>query len=376
MRSFACVAVGLASVCAFSQGGLSVNGKQVEVGPPTAVAVGVNEVFWKADGQALAFYAKDADGTYLGVFHLAEGKAKDVMRFAEGTQVHFEQWMPNRPHYVIATSRPVPGRALKHWAVTTIDARTMVASEVWSHDYAADAEVGLDFKVSPSLDHALITVTDVDGRHPIVLIDGAMSTLYSRDMAAAWREGMDFSGWSADGTAYFGGAHLRPSNESVFFTGLNKSEASSIVSLQLAQVESKVSESLLTFLFKIAPVAPEAGTPVYELMPRNGSLRPVLSRGPYVGPEVLPHVVWPKDEEAVVRSNERLGGTGAIWLVALTGDEEVPYGSEGVLVSGERGKSWMCEDGNWIAYEVAGALFVKRITYGGGPFSKGLFGGG
>jgi hypothetical protein len=35
----------------------------------------------------------------------------------------------------------------------------------------------------------------------------------------------------------------------------------------------------------------------------------------------------------------------------------------------------MCEDGNWIAYEVAGALFVRQITYGGGPLNRSVVGG-
>ena len=76
-----------------------------------------------------------------------------------------------------------------------------------------------------------------------------------------------------------------------------------------------------------------------------------------------------------MRSNERIDGTGSIWLARLTGEEGNPYSKEGVLVSGSKGVSWMCEDGNWIAYEVAGALFVRRITYGGQSFSKALFGG-
>ena len=187
---------------------------------------------------------------------------------------------------------------------------------------------------------------------------------------------MAFAGWSADGTAYFNAPAA----------AVQKTVSDDVVALtavQTATIDFKIKVEgevlsgvpILTFLWRARPIAPESGTPVYELMPRNAALRPILSRGPYEGPPVLPHVVWPVDESAVVRSNERIDGTGSIWLARLTGEEGNPYSKEGVLVSGSKGVSWMCEDGNWIAYEVAGALFVRRITYGGQSFSKALFGG-
>jgi hypothetical protein len=295
----------------------------------------------------------------------------------EGTNIHFEQWMPNKPVYLMLTSS-LTAHGTKRYVVTSIDVRNSGPLEVWAEEYEKDAEVGFDVNTSPSLDHALITVTDPSGRHPIVLTEGAVNTVYSRDIATAWKQGMDFIGWSVDGSAYFGGGTPAPAQElatEVTTLALNQ-QSQGTIEFKI-KVEGSLLESLplIGFLWKVRPTAPGAGTPVHELMPRNGVLRPVLSRGPYVGPDVLPHVVWPKDEEAVVRSNERLDGTGAIWLVALTGQEDAPYGRQGVLVSGERGQSWMCEDGNWIAYEVAGALFVRRITYGGQAFSKALFGG-
>lgn len=375
MRWFIAFVVASIGAGALAQEGLYVNGKRVAVSPPKAVAVGVDDVFWKKDGTALAYYATDSDGAYLGVYDVVDAKAKEMLRFPEGTNVHFEQWLPSRPIYLMVLSYPVGDQ--KRFVVTSLDARNLRAVEIWSQQYAKDAEVGFDVNTSPSLDHALITVTDLDGRHPIVVTDGAMNTVYSRDVAKAWREGMSFAGWSADGTAYFQGGTEQPAQTIAIDSDTALvSKALSTIELQFKVEGNFLAELPIVGMFwRVRPVAPVAGIPVYELMPRNGVLRPILSRGPFIDAEVLPHVVWPKDEEAVVRSNERLDGTGSIWLVRLTGDENAPYGNEGVLVSGERGKSWMCEDGNWIAYETAGALFVRRITYGGQAFSKALFGG-
>jgi len=365
-----------------AQSGLQVAGRQVELGAPKALAVGVSEVFWHPEGLALVYYAKDSDGTFLGVYSQNTDKTKAVMRFEEGTNVHFEAWLPKQPVYLIATSRPIPGREMKHWSLTTIDARTLSAKEVWSNDYANSADVGIEVNASPSLDHAIVTVTDPEGRHPIVLLDGAVSAVYSRDVAAAWALGSSFAGWSVDGTAYFSTLRAPPVDQTVVATDDVVSQLQGTFQLRVTvdtgggTVLSDI--PVLSFLVRASPVAPGAGTPVLELMPRNAVLRPVLSRGPFVGPEVLPHVVYPKPEESVVTSLARKDGSGALWLVRLTGDEGQPYGTDGLLIAAEAGKSWMCTDGNWVAYETAGALFIRRITYGGQPFSKALFprGGG
>jgi hypothetical protein len=382
MRCFTSLVVASACVSAMAQSGLQVAGRQVELGAPKALAVGVSEVFWHPEGLALVYYAKDADGTYLGVYSQNADKTKAVLRFEEGTNVHFEAWLPKQPVYLIATSRPIPGREMKHWSLTTIDARTLSAKEVWSNDYASGAEVGIEVNASPSLDHAIVTVTDPEGRHPVVLLDGAVSAVYSRDVAAAWAQGSSFAGWSVDGTAYFSALGAPPVDQTVVAADVAVSQLQGTFEIKLSVDTGSGNLSsdipLLSFWVKASPVAPGAGTPVLELMPRNAVLRPVLSRGPYVGPEVLPHVVYPKPEESVVTSLARKDGSGALWLVRLTGDEGQPYGTDGLLIAAEAGKSWMCTDGNWVAYETAGALFIRRITYGGQPFSKALFprGGG
>jgi hypothetical protein len=382
MRCFTSIVVASACVCAMAQSGLQVAGRQVEMGAPKALAVGVNEVFWHPGGLALVYYASDADGNFIGVYSQNADRTKAVMRFEEGTSVHFEEWLPKQPVYLIATSRPVPGIEMKRWSLTTIDARSLSAREVWSNDYENGAEVGIEVNASPSLDHAIVTVTDPEGRHPIVLLDGAVSTVYSRDVAAAWSQGSSFAGWSVDGTAYFSALGAPPVDQTLVATdrALSQLQGTFVIKLTVdtGGGNGQSGIPMLSLFLRRTPVAPDAGTPVLELMPRNGVLRPVLSRGPYVGPEVLPHVVYPKPEESVVTSLARKDGSGALWLVRLTGDEGQPYGNDGLLIAAEAGKSWMCTDGNWVAYETFGALFIRRITYGGQPFSRALFprGGG
>ncbi len=370
--------------CVLAQGGLSVAGKKVELSQPVAVAVGVTEVFWQGQGKALVFYASDADGSYLGVFSQETGKAKPAVRFSEGTEVRYEAWLPYRPVYLIATSRPVVGRDMLHWSVSTVDARSMTAKEVWWAEFPKEEEVGIHVQASPSLDHALITVNHGKERTPIVLLDGAVSAVYSRDVAAAWAQGSEFIGWSVDGTAYFSSGGSLVDSRNTVATEFALSGGNLIAREIQGVFEIKLGidsgGNVLTSLpiigkfFAMSPVAPVAGTPVLELMPRNAVLRPVLSKGPYVGPEVFPHVVYPKQEDASVSSQERRDGARALWMVRLTGDEAEPFGRDGILIAGQAGNSWMCDDGNWVAYESFGALFVRRITYGGQPFSVSLVG--
>jgi hypothetical protein len=351
------------------QGALQVAGKRVELGEPKAVAVGVTEAFWKPDGRAIAFYADDADGHYLGVFDQDSGKAKDLLRLAPGMQIHYEAWLPQRPIYLVVTSRPVAGRAARRWSVTALDAAAMTSRDVWSAEYGAEEEIGIEVDASPSLDHAIVTVTDSTGRVPVVVLNGATNAVLSRDLALAWEQGAEFAGWSADGTAYFTAPKPAPTANEL--TTILTQQQGGVVELQLkvSAEETLSSVPIIGFLLKFKPTAPEAGTPVYELMPGNAALRPVLSRGPYVGPKTWPHVVYPVSEETVAVSRDRRDGTGALWLVHLTGEEGDPYGKDGLLIATSASRFWMCDDGNWIAYESGGALFVRRISYGGGPFS-------
>jgi hypothetical protein len=375
MRSVAIATVVALSTASYAQG-LQVAGRRVELGPPTAVAVGVTEAFWKPDGRAIAYYATDSDGPYLGTYNLETGKAKALLRFAEGTNVHFEAWLPQRTIYLVAVSRKVVGRDAKRYSLHTLDAQNLVAREVWSAEYLSSEEVSISVDASPSLDHALVTIGDSKGRTPIVLLNGGMNAVMSRDVAQAWAQGMEFTGWSVDGTAYFNA----PAEVAV----VERLQDVAVTSRGTFQIELKIEGGNVLsgvpligkFLLSRTPIAPDAGTPVYELMPGNAVLRPVLSRGPFVGKEKLPHVVYPVLEDTVATSHERRDGTGALWMVRLTGIEGAPYGKDGVLIAALASKFWMCEDGNWVAYESGGALFVRRITYGGRPFSADLTKGG
>jgi hypothetical protein len=365
----------LSGLALAQQGGLQVAVKKVELGPPAAVALGVDEVFWKDDGTALAYYAKDADGTYLGVFNQETGKSKAMLRFAEGTNVHFEQWLPYRPMYVIALSQPA-GQGFKRWSIVTIDARLLTSKTVWTAQYGEKDAVGIDLDVSPSRDHAIITVTDPKGQTPIVLLEGALSAVYSRDLATAREQGMRFAGWSADGTAYFAaGAQQQEAGVTFQIHDALISSVRQSVELKLSSGEGEFvfdSVPLLGKFFKFSPTAPKTGTPVYELMPNNATLRPVLSKGPYVHPEGSPHVVYPVQEETIATAQQRRDGAHALWMVGLTYEEGAPYTKDGVLIGLDVSKFWMCDDGNWVAYQTGGALFVRRITYGGQPYSPSL----
>ncbi|HRK20994.1 MAG TPA: hypothetical protein PLX06_04270 [Fimbriimonadaceae bacterium] len=366
LGTLAFVGLGLA----LTQGpiGLQLGGRTVQLGETLPVAVGVKDVSWEPNGRALMYDAVDVDGYVQGLFRTSDGKGKMVLRHSAGTQFHDWKWLPKKLAVVEIVSREVAGTGKKRWSVYLLDAQNLTAREMLGLEYPKDEEMSLDFELSPTRDHGLLTVRDAKGERTYVLLDNGTSLVLSADVTQAKSQGAAFAGWSADGTAYFSAAGSTHSSTILDKAIVNEGGQVSIQLMIGDKMRSRGFEvlgdlPLLGRLFlRAKPIAPELGIPVLEVMPWNGGLRPVRSRGPFEETSFSPPAYEPKPEAALVTATGLRGEANSLWLVPELIEEGRPRPQGGLLVAAEAGQSWMPTIRNWIAYETAGALFVRAIT--------------
>lgn len=360
-------AAGLGVLMAQGQAGLSIGVNTVRLEPPQAVVVGVKDVNWERQGRALMYDAVDADGYYQGLYRTADGKGKAVLRHPPGTQFHDWKWLPRKLSVVEIVSREDAAAGTRRYSVFSLDAQSLTARELLGLSYPKDEEVSVSMEISPSRDHGLITVRDRKGERTYVLLDNGTSLVLSADVTQAKLQGAGFAGWSADGTAYF-----RSSVEDQAVQVLSTKSFNGLLQFQVA-LDNKSEKGIpvlgdipfISSLFlRTAPLAPAVGVPVFEVMPWNGGLRPVRSRGPFEGaPFAAPEFVSEPEAAQVIASHFR-GQSGSVWLVHKLQEEGKPRPAGGTLVAAEAGQTWMPDIKNFIAYETAGALFVRQIRIG------------
>lgn len=356
---------------AVAQNTLNVGGQEVRLGEAKGVAVGVETALWEATGKAILFAGRDADGMFQGVFRTDTMKGKEVLRLPPNTTIVSRVWLAQRPVVLEVLSQSIPERKAKRWSVTVIDADTFSANELWTWEYPEQEPVGVEVNPSPSLDHALITVNDSKGSHPYVLCDGANSQVRSTEIEAAQKAGHRFAGWSADGSAYFGPASAQPGpQEFVIEGGQGQGENGTVLlNLTLAKIATRAGAEVVTLdglsgklTFTAAqPTAPPAGTAVLEVMPWNGRIRSVRSKGPFVKKPIPSTPVTIRPEPARVVSGLRQGPARALWLLPESVKPEDPIQPASLLIAPEADGFWISGDRSWLAYRMAGALFVRKI---------------
>ena len=361
-----------------SQNSLQAGGKDVRLGDAKAVDVGVQSTVWEPAGKAILYEATDADGAFQGVFRTDKMKGREVLRLPPNTNIEAQVWLAQRPVILQVFSTPVPEKKQKRWSIHVVDAEALAGKELWSWEYPDNEPVSVDINASPSLDHALVTIHDAKGAHPYVLCDGAASFVLSTEMEAASKQGHGFAGWSADGTAYFGQATTQGVDQALDLSaggvtsGGRADEEGIIVNLILDKsaratltVGAEIVLSDLTNKIRILrarPTAPAAGTGVLEVMPWNGRIRSIRSKGPFVSKPVAPIPVLPRQEPARVTSGLRQAGTRALWLLPNTGEAEDAVQPGALLIAPDADLYWLSSNRSWVAYTVGGALFVRQIT--------------
>ncbi len=357
------VSLGMAAcaMIASAQAPLKVDGRTVTLGPPTAVTVGLKDVNWSPTGKALLYDAVDADGYHQGFYRTTDEKAKSVLRIPEGTTFQHWKWLPNRLAVIEVLSRELPDEDAVRWSVYLLDAQKFTARELAHWVFPKSANVSSKLDVSPTRDHAIFTLKDESGEHPFVLLDGAESLVPAHDIAAAIAAGSSFVGWSLDGTAYYAEAgELRIASR-----GITLSRGTGSAIEYLFEVESDSSHkgpiiflSANRLLVLENMRAPDAGWPVLEVMPWNGRLRQISSRGPNLDEPFWPRV-HAEGAPAQVLAAERSGTSGSLWMVENTPDGERPTGA--LLIAAEGKQAWFDPPQSFVAYETDGALFVRKI---------------
>lgn len=362
---------GITLALAQGQMGLSIGGQAVRLEPPVAVAIGIKDVNWQREGRALMYDAEDADGYHQGLFRTADGKGKAVLRLAPGTQFHDWKWFPKKLAVVEIVSREDPQTGVTRWSLYTLDAQTLTAREIMGWNFPKGEAGSVSMDLSPILDHALVTVRDSKSELSYVLLDNGGSLVLSPDLGNAKKQGSTFMGWSAQGTAYFSAPGVTPETSDVATLDAKRGEGG-LVHLQFFTQSSSSNRvpvlgdlPIIGRLFlSAAKTAPSPGTPVLELMSWNGGLRPVRSRGPFEEVPFEPVALEPKPEAAQVLASLLRGQSGALWLVPELREEGRPRDPGGLLVAAEAGQSWFNPTREWIAYETAGALFVRKVLVG------------
>lgn len=367
------ITAALCGFCAWGQSTLEVSGQTIRLGEPKAVSVTVENVDWEPAGKALLYEGTDADGSFQGIFRTDKLQGKVVLRNPKETVTRHRGWLAKRPvMFQVFSVQNKTRKVLRLWMVV-IDATTLTAKEVWSSEFPLGEQIGVEVMQSPCRDHAIVTVTDRKGAHPYVIVDGSNVVLAAPDIAQAQKEGAGFAGWSADGTAYYqrGGqpetfrARQSDGNDVVITLG-QKGELQAGQAIEFV-ASGDAKEKLITgvsFALKIlaAPVAPPAGTAVFEVMPWNGRMRSVRSRGPFIDKPLDPAPVDPRPERARVISGSRQGPSRALWLLPAGLKPEDAFSPLALLVAADAERFWISDNKGWVAWTTGGALFVRQIV--------------
>lgn len=360
------VSAGLGLALAQGQIGLSIQGERVWLSEPKSVTVGVKDVVWESQGRALMYDAVDADGYFQGLYRTSDGKGKAVLRHPSGTTFIDWKWLPKKLAVIELLCREDAAKGTKRWSVYLLDAQSLAARELLGLTYPKDEEVSMTMQMSPTRDHALIDVRDAKGERTYVILDNGSSLTLSSDVTLAKAQGAQFAGWSADGTAYFHAPGFS-SNMSIENPAQKDQTIQGVMVLESRTRNTPLLTSvpiLSKLVWRSAPIAPALGTPVLEVMSWNGGMRPVRSRGPHEEEEIFALPFEPKPEAAVVTASMLRGDAKSLWLVPETPDASGPRPAGGLLVAAEAGQSWLSSRRNWIAYETAGALFVRQVMVG------------
>jgi hypothetical protein len=351
---------------------LTAGDRHFKLGETTAVTVGVTEATWDPQGRGLIYVAEDADGRYQGAFRTDKLKGKQVLRLPEGTAITQQQWLAKAPELIEVVQQKLADQRAVRLSILVVDAEDLKAKTVWSMDYKEDAVASVDIDASPLLDHALVHIRDAKGSKPYVLVQGATALIEAPDIVKAEQEGAGFSGWSIDGTAYY-------SANALTTNGLLEN-VTTVVADRLFRAQGDGGQTLeftlttdgsavknvggLTLAFRVMPTAPAAGVGVFEVMPSNGRLRSVRSKGPYIEKPRDLAPIEERHETARVVSGLRLSSSQALWLIEQPKEQGDDMKPAALLVAPEARQTWMSDDRRWIAWEMGGALFIRQILEG------------
>jgi hypothetical protein len=258
-------------------------------------------------------------------------------------------WLAGTPCVIVDTYHNVDGGKLA--SVYLLNSKKGTAELLFAKQTKAPDDIKIDVATSPSLLHAIFDIREGEREYHMVLPINGGQLRPSPDIDEATTAGLRGPLWSSDGTAiYQKGGQIEV-----------MLEASSILKLEVAksgatEVQAELDKAALQLMLAARPPAPPAGTPVYEVVPANGVLRPVRFRAGWQPAPEMSLGVEPKARSLALKFNSGEGTADSLWLVR---SEEDP---SPVLVSPHAQWAQMAPRGIAIAYLVDSALFVRPIA--------------
>lgn len=373
MRAITCFVALFAGITAYAQ--------VPKLGEAKFVAAKANAVRWNRAGDFLSFgfQAKGGHWDSLGLFDCAKGSGATILTPGSTSNIENYEWLGGKPIVLADVSDTVAGQ--KRRSLVALDGRTMKSRTIWTADFKPNENVSVNWECSPTLPHAIVTVTAGKLTRHLVVALGANDALYATDIDKAVSQGIEFAGWSVDGTALYGAGSASAGklfNDVVIDFATNSTttgeakqasakaqgDAQATVAFYEAIRDSDLTSVLkfktslsLSLLAKRAQPAFAPGELVWEVLPSNGVMRQVKFQG------YLPELEHKKPRLALTDKPDRLefkasqGKTKALWL---TPNGESP--TEGVLVSPQAEDSWIQPNEQSVVFTVNGVLFFRSIT--------------
>lgn len=321
------------------------------------VDVRVQSFHWHPKGLALLYTRSEDKGTGVGVYRPGDEEGDIVLHL--GPKDSYEmQWFDSRASGVVIVYRSIDNEKGNQNEATIymVDAGARKARKLWSMMSEPGKRVDVDVDTSPSMQHAIFRIKVGETMRHLILPSTSSDLVFSTDLDRAISEGYAGPAWSIDGTAVY----VKGAAETPAFWATKESKdvlESRSLTLELALKEDIVASGVLLKLLA-RRTAPPVGTPVLELIPSNGAVRLVPSRGPWVEPESPSAPLSLQTKLTRLEYQGVRDATETLWLVL--GDPEQGHST---LVSPKAAKPALSPVNNAIAYLVDGVLFVRKIKF-------------
>lgn len=350
------------------------NRAPISLGAPQLVAKKVQSVFWSDDGKSLIYLQEMKQGLGVGVYDLDSEDGRVVSTLPEGTVIDQVQWLSVGKRAISVTRTAKETLTL---SVLAIDAHALTSAQIWTRTFAPETDASIQISVSPSRPHALLTVYKDKDKEPWVLLQNGTSLVFSRDIVSAQKDGMDFAGWSKDGTALFGPNtapsftfEVDPKTTAVKDPEGQPTENGNQVNFSISTLEIRLDR--FKFIGRVQPNYPQ-GSAVQECMPTNGALRQIRFDGYYNFESDSGNAASTREVPQLLVLGKAKEGTKALWLVPLSPPAKaqspevaVLEKAEGepewaVLVSAQADEVWAAPGMKSVAFTWNGALFVRPV---------------
>jgi hypothetical protein len=343
---------------------------------PQAVDIRTESFQWQAHGEALLYRRTEENGFGVGIYRVGDPEGKVVLHLKKDDDYSAE-WFDGVPCALVTVKRKIttPNGPANELDMYVLDAKQQSAYEVFSRAVSAPDDISADTELSPGLLHAIINIHEGKKAYHLVLPINGGQLVASPDIDQAEAQGFTGPAWSKDGTAIYGkglpsgdlrfGSNGKPGTITLKAGNGGQTDLTGTIDLVLDSTASKVKgqsgevpvlSSILAKIFLLTPAAPPVGTPVLEVVPANGVLRQVLSKGPWLDQPGKETALETETHETWINFDRSRGSAHSVWL--STGPENA---RSRTLIAPHADSAELAPEDKAVAYIVDGVLFVRRI---------------